>query len=85
VRGSTQIGDLRAGRQVGRDRRARGDLLRDALIVAVSAMPIGDPHDPATALGPLISELQGDRVEGYVASARANSSEGYPTLMLTSS
>jgi acyl-CoA reductase-like NAD-dependent aldehyde dehydrogenase len=61
------------------------DLLRDALIVAVSAMPIGDPHDPATALGPLISELQGDRVEGYVACARANSSEGYPTLMLTTS
>jgi acyl-CoA reductase-like NAD-dependent aldehyde dehydrogenase len=61
------------------------DLLRDALTAAVSAMPIGDPHDPATASGPLISELQRDRVEGYVASARANSSEGYPTLMLTTS
>jgi acyl-CoA reductase-like NAD-dependent aldehyde dehydrogenase len=45
----------------------------------------GDPHDPATASGPLISELQRDRVEGYVASARANSSERYPTLMLTTS
>lgn len=48
-------------------------------------MLAGDPHDPATASGPLISELQRDRVEGYVASARANSSEGYPTLMLTTS
>jgi hypothetical protein len=45
----------------------------------------GDPHDPATASGPLISELQRDRVDGYLASARANSSEGYPTLMLTTS
>lgn len=49
---------------------SQADLLRDAMIAAVSAMPIGDPNDPATALGPLISELQRDRVEGYVASAR---------------
>jgi aldehyde dehydrogenase (NAD+) len=50
---------------------SQADLLRDALIAAVSAMPIGDPHDPATALGPLVSELQRDRIEGYVASGLA--------------
>ena len=29
-------------------------------------MPYGDPHDPATVVGPLVAERQRDRVEGYV-------------------
>ena len=50
---------------------SQADLLREALIAAVSTMKIGDPHDPATALGPLVSDLQRDRVEGYVSSGLA--------------
>ena len=45
--------------------------LRDALIDALSTMVIGDPHDAATAFGPLVSETQRDRVEGYIASGQA--------------
>ncbi|MUL64554.1 hypothetical protein BOO86_08785 [Mycobacterium sp. CBMA 234] len=43
----------------------------DALIGAVAAMPIGDPHDRNTAIGPLVSDQQRNRVEGYVASGQA--------------
>jgi aldehyde dehydrogenase (NAD+) len=45
--------------------------LRDALIDALSTMVVGDPHDPATAFGPLVSETQRNRVEGYIASGQA--------------
>jgi betaine-aldehyde dehydrogenase len=31
-------------------------------------MQVGDPHAPETEFGPLVSEVQRDRVEGYVAS-----------------
>jgi len=45
--------------------------LRDALIDALSTMVVGDPHDAGTAFGPLVSENQRDRVEGYIASGQA--------------
>ena len=44
---------------------------RDALVDAVAAMPIGDPHDPATEIGPLVSDRHRNRIEGYVASGQA--------------
>jgi aldehyde dehydrogenase (NAD+) len=50
---------------------SQADELREALVDAVSAMKVGDPHDPDTALGPLVSRRQRDRVEGYVASGKA--------------
>ncbi|MGB8404302.1 MAG: aldehyde dehydrogenase family protein [Mycobacterium sp.] len=43
----------------------------DALIDAVAAMQIGDPHDAATAIGPLVSERHRNRIEGYIASGQA--------------
>jgi acyl-CoA reductase-like NAD-dependent aldehyde dehydrogenase len=48
--------------------RSRYDEVVDALSDAIAAMPVGDPHDPKTAFGPLISEQHRDRVEGYIAS-----------------
>lgn len=33
----------------------------------VSSLPFGDPTDPATLLGPVVSERQRDRVEDYIA------------------
>jgi betaine-aldehyde dehydrogenase len=39
----------------------------DALATALRALPIGDPLDPATAIGPLVAERQRERVEGYIA------------------
>lgn len=46
--------------------RSRYDEVVDKVAGAVSAMPVGLPDDPATAIGPLISEKQRDRVEGYI-------------------
>ena len=43
-------------------RRDRGEAVGDV----VSAMPVGLPDDPAAAIGPLISEKQRERVEGYI-------------------
>ncbi len=37
---------------------------------AIAALPLGDPLDPKTRLGPLISEPQRQRVEGYIAKGR---------------
>src|SRR5262245_17781962 len=33
----------------------------------LATLPMGDPLDPATRLGPLVSEQQRTRVEGYIA------------------
>jgi aldehyde dehydrogenase (NAD+)/betaine-aldehyde dehydrogenase len=44
----------------------------DASREAYSKIQVGDPWDPATTAGPLISETHRERVEGYVARAVAN-------------
>ncbi|MBE1537111.1 aldehyde dehydrogenase [Actinomadura algeriensis] len=41
----------------------------EAAAAAAKAVPVGDPHDPATLVGPLVAERQRDRVEGYIALA----------------
>ncbi len=38
----------------------------DAIVDRVAAMRIGDPHDVATDVGPLVARRQRDRVEGYI-------------------
>ena len=43
----------------------------DRLAVAAAALTIGDPSDPATQMGPLITSAHRDRVEGYVALGRS--------------
>ena len=45
----------------------------DRLEALVDSMPVGDPHDEATHIGPLVSERQRSRVEGYI---EAGKSEG---------
>ena len=37
---------------------------------AIVSLKVGDPLDPATRLGPLISATQRDRVEGYIAKGK---------------
>ena len=39
--------------------------VRDALTAAIAALTVGDPMDPDTYVGPLVSEKQRERVEGY--------------------
>jgi len=48
--------------------RSRYDEVVDALVEQVRAMPVGDPLDPATEVGPLVASRQRDRVEGYLRS-----------------
>ncbi|WP_329085164.1 MULTISPECIES: aldehyde dehydrogenase [unclassified Streptosporangium] len=46
--------------------RNRYDEVVDAVSAMVRAMPVGDPSDPATGIGPLVAKRQQERVEGYI-------------------
>ena len=46
--------------------RARYDEVVDALHAATASFVVGDPLDEATEVGPLVSERQRDRVQGYL-------------------
>ncbi len=45
--------------------RRRYDEVVDAAVAALEKMTLGDPHDPTTVLGPVISPRHRDRIEGY--------------------
>ncbi|PLZ03185.1 aldehyde dehydrogenase [Burkholderia sp. WAC0059] len=47
--------------------RTQHDALVDALVDNVAGMRIGDPADPETFIGPLVSARQHRRVAGYIA------------------
>ncbi|MDI2030610.1 aldehyde dehydrogenase [Saccharopolyspora sp. TS4A08] len=47
--------------------RSRRDELHDRLVELIKSMPVGDPFDPETEIGPLVSANQRARVEGYIA------------------
>ncbi len=44
--------------------------LKDRLVAMIDGLSIGDPRDPRTDVGPLVTKLQRDRVEGYLNSGR---------------
>ena len=50
--------------------RSRYDAVVEALTATIGTFVVGDPADCETAVGPLISEAQRERVEGYIASGR---------------
>ncbi|MGY0488249.1 aldehyde dehydrogenase [Streptomyces sp. WG-D5] len=50
--------------------RSRHAEFRDAIVDHFRSLPIGDPTDPSTLIGPLISRSQLDRVEHYVRVAK---------------
>ncbi|KTR94516.1 hypothetical protein NS220_08910 [Microbacterium testaceum] len=50
--------------------RARAEEFTAQIAALVRALPIGDPLDPATALGPLVSRGHRERVRGFVERAR---------------
>ncbi|SFW79848.1 aldehyde dehydrogenase [Amycolatopsis australiensis] len=52
--------------------RSLRDELHDRLAELVRSMPVGDPFDPATEIGPMVSENQRKRVEGYIADGEAS-------------
>lgn len=51
--------------------RGRLDDVLEVAARAMASLPVGDPFDQATRLGPLISEPQRARVEGYIAKGQA--------------
>ncbi|MEW1648752.1 aldehyde dehydrogenase [Streptomyces sp. NPDC091219] len=52
--------------------RHRHDAFVEALADAFGSTRVGDPLDPATEMGPVISAHQRDRIEGYLAKGRAD-------------
>ena len=46
--------------------RSRYQEVVEAVTAAMRAVPVGDPMDPTTVFGPLVSARQRERVEGYV-------------------
>ena len=48
--------------------RSRYKEISEALAAAVGAMKLGDPLDPTTNVGPVVSQRQRDRIEGYLKS-----------------
>ncbi|MFH8613509.1 gamma-aminobutyraldehyde dehydrogenase [Streptomyces sp. NPDC017979] len=51
--------------------RALYEQVRDGIADAMATVRVGDPFDPCTDLGPLVSHAQRDRVAGFVERARA--------------
>jgi aldehyde dehydrogenase (NAD+) len=51
--------------------RSRLEAVLELAVATVRSLPLGDPLDPATRLGPLISAGQRARVEGYIEKGRA--------------
>ena len=49
---------------------SRYDEVVDALADHLRTLAVGDPRDPGTDIGPLVSARQRDRVEGYIADGR---------------
>jgi aldehyde dehydrogenase (NAD+) len=46
--------------------RSRLDAVKQALREAMRAFTVGDPADPKTAVGPMVSQKQFDRVQSYI-------------------
>jgi aldehyde dehydrogenase (NAD+) len=42
------------------------DAVKRAIVEAMHAFPVGDPADPKTAVGPMVSQKQYDRVQSYI-------------------
>ncbi len=49
----------------------RQEELLEALSAMMQTMPVGDPSNPETQIGPMVSERQRDRVEGYIEQGKA--------------
>lgn len=52
--------------------RSLYDSVIERLTEAIGGLVVGDPHDEATQVGPLVSARQRERVEGHIANARAD-------------
>jgi len=55
--------------------KSRLDAVRRAIIDAMAAFPVGDPADPKTAIGPMVSQKQYERVQSYIHKGIAEGAE----------
>src|SRR5579864_883800 len=46
--------------------KSRLDEVKRAILAAMHAFPAGDPRDPKTAVGPMVTQKQCDRVQSYI-------------------
>src|SRR5580692_6763967 len=46
--------------------QSRLDAVKQGILKAMRAFPVGDPADPKTAIGPMASQKQFDRVQSYI-------------------
>lgn len=46
--------------------RSRLDVVKRAISEVMRAFPVGDPADPKTAVGPMVSQKQYERVQSYI-------------------
>jgi aldehyde dehydrogenase (NAD+) len=46
--------------------KSRLDAVKQAIVDAMPAFPVGDPANPKTAVGPMVTEKQYDRVQSYI-------------------
>ena len=46
--------------------KSRFDEVKRALVDTMPAFPVGDPADPKTAVGPMVSQKQYERVQSYI-------------------
>jgi aldehyde dehydrogenase (NAD+) len=65
--------------------RRRFDAVKRAIADAMVAFPVGDPADPATAVGPMVTQNQYERVQAYIRKGIAEGAkvlvggEGHPS------
>ena len=58
--------------------KSRLDAVKRAITNAMAAFPVGDPADPKTAIGPMVSQKQYERVQSYI---RKGIAEGADVLI----
>src|SRR5690348_13924641 len=55
--------------------KSRLDAVKRAIMSAMAAFPVGDPADPKTAIGPMVSQKQYERVQSYIRKGIAEGAE----------
>jgi acyl-CoA reductase-like NAD-dependent aldehyde dehydrogenase len=51
--------------------QSRYDDYLDAMVHMMQTIPVGDPNDPTTEIGPLVAKRQQERVKGYIETGKA--------------
>ena len=69
LRNSGQVCSNKTRIVVARSRRAE---LHDRLVDLIESMPVGDPFDPTTEIGPMASAAHRARVERYIADGKSS-------------